>query len=361
MANSKYYYDIEDDLSEFINFWCYIVIGGRNTGKTYSCLKSCYQYKRKFVFIKRTMEDVSLLCGHKGDKEFRFDLSPFKSINRDIGSNVRAFEIKKGLGGFYNCIEDKDGHDVPAGPPIGYIIALSAVSKYKGFDLSDCDWIIFDEFIPQPWDRINRKEGEQLMDLYKTVSRDREHRGKPALKLICLANATKISNPVCNILEITNRLVDMQNARLSIFTDERRGIFVHQLFDNKEFMDKEKQSQIYKAMGDTEWGRMALNNEFGYDDFTAVHKSNLKGFRPYVGFIYKNKSYYIWVKDGIFYVTLARCKGVRRYNLQIENERKSFYLNIVLDIQEASIDGRVMFEQYTLYDLIMNYREVFKL
>ena len=355
--SNKYYYDIEDDLNEYLNFWCYIVIGGRNTGKTYSCLKSCYLNKRKFVFIKRTMEDVNLLCEHKGDKEFRFDLSPFKSINRDLNSNVRAFEIKKGLGGFYLCDEE----DTPKGAPIGYIIALSAVSKYKGFDLSDCDWIIFDEFIPQPWDRINRKEGEQLMDLYKTVSRDREHRGKAALKLICLANATKISNPVCNILEITNRLVDMQNSRLSIFVDDVRGIFVHQLFDNQAFMEQEKKSQIYKAMGDTEWGRMALNNEFGYDDFTAVHKSNLKGYRPYSAFIYKNKSYYIWVNDSMFYVTLARCKGVRRYNLNIENERKSFYLNIVLDLQEASIEGRVLFEQYTLYDLIMNYREVFKL
>ena len=62
MTNSKYYYDIEDDLQEFNDFWCYIVIGGRNTGKTYSCLKSCYKSKRKFVFIKRTMEDVNLLC-----------------------------------------------------------------------------------------------------------------------------------------------------------------------------------------------------------------------------------------------------------------------------------------------------------
>lgn len=355
--NDKYYYDIEDDMNDFRDFWCYIIIGGRNTGKTYSCLKSCYTNERPFVFIKRTMEDVSLLCEHKGDKEFKFDLSPFKSINRDIGSNVRAFEIKKGLGGFYICNDE----DEPKGVPIGYIIALSAVSKYKGFDLSDCDWIIFDEFIPQPWDRINRKEGEQLMDLYKTVSRDREHRGKEALKLICLANATKISNPVCNILEITNKLVDMQNYGQSIFTDSVRGIFVHQIRDNKLFMEKERQSQIYKAMGDTDWGRMALNNDFGYDDFSAVKKCNLKGFRPYSSFIYKNKHYYIYLKDGMYYVTLARAPRVRTYNLNIENDRKLFLINIVSDLQDASIEGRVMFEQYTMYDLIMNYKEFFKL
>ena len=32
--SKKYYYDIEDDLREYPDAWCYIVVGGRNTGKT---------------------------------------------------------------------------------------------------------------------------------------------------------------------------------------------------------------------------------------------------------------------------------------------------------------------------------------
>lgn len=356
---TNYYYDIETDIAKEPDkdFWCYIIIGGRNTGKTYSCLKSCYLNNRPFVFIKRTIEDVSLLCEHKDNKEMKFDLSPFKSINRDLKSNVRAFQLKKGLGGFYKCNED----DEPVGAPIGYIIGLSAVSKYKGFDLSDCDWIIFDEFIPQPWDRINRKEGEQLMDLYKTVSRDREHRGKPALKLICLANATKISNPVCNILEITDKLVDMQVTNKSYFEDENRGIFVHQIKDNIDFIEKEKQSQIYKAMAGTEWGKMALQNEFAYDDFTAVRRSNLKGFIPLIAIKYKSKTYYIYNKEGLYYMTLAPAKVQRVYNLKIENEQKAFYVDYLIDLQEASIENRLLFEQYTMYDLIMNYKSFFKI
>lgn len=350
-----YYYDIDNDMTDN-GYWCYIIIGGRNTGKTYSSLKSCYLNDRKFVFVKRTLEDVALLCDKKNE-EIDFDISPFKSINRDIGSNVRALKVKKGIGGFYKCDED----NIAIGQPIGYVVSLSGVSKVKGFDLSDCDWIIFDEFIPQPWDRINRKEGEQLMDLYKTVSRDREHRGKPALKLVCLANATKISNPVCNVLEITDKLVDMQVNHSSYFKDIDRGIFVHQIRDNEAFMEEEKKSQIYKAMAGTDWGKMALENDFAYDDFTAVKKSNLKGFIPMIAVIYKTKKYFIYNKEGLFYMTLAKANVQRTYNLKIENDQKAFFVDWVLDLQEASIDGRLMFEQYSMYDLIMNYKQFFKL
>lgn len=349
----NYYYDIENDVTSD-NFWCYIIIGGRNTGKTYSSLKSCYVNKRKFVFVKRTIEDVNMLSDHKSDVEF--DISPFKSINRDIGSNVRAIKVKQGIAGFY---EMEDGET--SGAPIGYVIALSAVSKVKGFDLSDCDWLIFDEFIPQPWDRINRKEGEQLLDLYKTVSRDREHRGRPALKMICLANATRISNPVCNILEITDKLVDMQVNHTSIYKDIERGIFVHQIRDNEEFMEEESKSQIYKAMAGTQWGKMALNNDFGYDDFTAVKKSNLKGFSPMYAVLFRSKTYYMYNREGTYYMTLARAKVNRIYDLKIENAQKLFYINEVIDLQEAAIEGRVLFEQYSMYDLIMNYTSFFKM
>lgn len=358
MNKSNYYYDVDNDVNTD-DYWVYIIIGGRNTGKTYSSLKSCYLNRRKFVFVKRTLEDVALICEHrkKDDTEPDADFSPFKSINRDLGVNVRAYTIKHGIGGFYEC--DEEG--APSGLPIGYIVSLSGVSKVKGFDLSDCDWIIFDEFIPQPWERINRKEGEQLLDLYKTVSRDREHRGRPALKLICLANATKISNPVCNILEITDKLVDMQIGKTSVYKDLDRGIFVHQIMDNAAFREEEAKSKIYKAMANTDWGRMALSNEFGYDDFTAVKHSNLKGYIPMLGIKFRSKTFYIYNKEGDFYMCLAPAKVQRIYNLKVENDQKALYIDWIIDLQEASIEGRMLFEQYTMYDLIMNYKQFFRL
>lgn len=361
--SKKYYYDIEDDLKQFPEAWCFLIIGGRNTGKTYSALWYQVKEKEKFCFIKRTIEDVDILTAGSGrlgtkKKEYSIDLSPFKAINRDKDLNIKAFSIQKGLGGFWDC---RNEEETPEGLPVGYLIALNAISKFKGFDLSDCDSAIFDEFIPQPWDRVNKKEGEQLLDLYKTISRDREHRNKKPLKLICLANATSISNPVMNILEVTDIVANMQVTGQELLYIEERGIVIHIIKDNKAFREKEYQSPIYKAMGQTAWGQMAFENTFAYNDLTSIGKKNLKGYRPLVTIQHKRDFYYCYIKEGNYYFTKSKNDKAKVYNLNRENDQKLFYLDYCLDIREACIEGRAVFETYTMYDLIVNYKKFFVL
>lgn len=357
----NYYYNIMDDIKAYPRAWCFIVVGGRNTGKTYGSLKGSYEEGIKHTFLKRTMEDVDLLCagtGKIGAKQnaFGIDLSPYKSVNRDLNINVKAFSIKKGIGGFWKCDEE----DAPIGHPIAYLLALSAVTKFKGFDLSDCEWLIFDEFVPQPWERVNKKEGEQLLDLYQTIQRDREHRGKDPLKLLCFANATEVSSPVTNIFELTDIMVEMQAKDQAVYYDEERGILLRILKDNKEFMEKTKQTQIYKAMGNTAWGKMAFENEFAYNDFTSVGKLNMKGFKPIVSIKYKHNVYYIWMKDGQYYMCSSRNDKCRCYDLNTENGQKAFYIDYVIDLRNECIDGKMIFEKYTMYDILINYRKFFK-
>ena len=133
--NKKIYYDISKDIAP--DRWCYIVIGGRSTGKTYGALKMCLESKKKFIFLKRTIEDVNLLCNRGRLSEYSIDLSPFKPINRDTGSYIQAQLISaKGIGGFWH----HDDNGQPIGQPIGYVLALSAVSKFKGFVLFITVW-----------------------------------------------------------------------------------------------------------------------------------------------------------------------------------------------------------------------------
>lgn len=363
--NDNYYYNIVNDLEKY-NAWCYLVVGGRNTGKTYSALKAVIDKNIKFVFVKRTIEDVDLLTAGSGkigskQNEYGIDLSPFKAINRDMNTNIKAFSIKKGLGGFWRCELDEEGNEHPVGNPIGYLIALNAVSKFKGFDLSDASWIIFDEFIPQPWERVSRLEGEQLMDLYKTVARDREHRGYEELKLLCLANATAVSNPITNILEVVDNFVDMQLKNENVLYIEERGILLRLLNDNLDFQEKEKQSRIYKAMSDTNWGKMAFDNKFAYNDFTNVGKLSLKNFLPVVKIRYKTKYYFVYQKEGMYYMTKSQNNTAKLYNLNLENDQKKFYIDYCIDLRHECIDGNMIFESYSMYDLIINYKHFFKI
>lgn len=350
------YYSVSEDIEKYPEAWVIIAIGGRGTGKTYSALLDCKQNKRQFVFVKRTIDDVKMLCGRGKVSDFEVDLSPFKPINRDYGSDIRARIISdKGLGGFWNFSVDGE----PCGRPIGYLVALNAISKIKGFDMSECDWMIFDEFIPQPWDRVNKKEGEQVLDLYKTIARDREIRGREPLKLICLANAVSIINPVCQIFELTDRIVEMQIRGEEYYYNN--GVLVHLLEPSAEFMDAEKSSVVYSTLKNTAWGRMAYDNQFAYNDFSSVSHTSLKGYTPVCCIIYKSSEYYIYRKDGAYYITGSRAAKVPIYNLNRENDQKRFNLDYRIDIKNACIDNKVIFDSYTMYDLIINYTDHFKL
>ena len=355
----KTYYEVKDDLNKYPGAWCYIVIGGRNTGKTYGSLKYYLEKRLPIVFVKRTNEDVDLLCsgnrlGEK-KKDYKIDLSPYKSINRDLGTNITAYKIGNGIGGFYMA-----GEEGASGAPVGYLLSLNAIHKYKGFDLSECHAIVFDEFIPQRWERTNKNEGVQIMELYKTVARDRELRGLPELKLICLANAVDVFNYTCEVLEITDTISEMALRKIETKYIEERGIFIRLLETPPNMIEKEKESGIYRAMGSTSWGRMAFDNDFAYNDFTLVKKMSLKGYSPRVMLTYKEKMFYIYYNNECYYITGSRGKCQSCYDLDTETGSKAFYIDYGIMLINAAINGRCYFEKYSFYDLIMNYKKRFK-
>lgn len=361
--NKGPYYDIRDDVADYPDAWCYMIVGGRNTGKTYSALRYYYEQGQPAVFIKRHNKDIDLLCAGAriGDKApaFELDMSPYKPLNRDFGCSIKAFKIDDGIGAFYNTGEDGGA----IGKPAGYLLSLFAVSKWKGFDLSECAAVIFDEFIPQNWDRQNRTEGEQLLELYKTVDRDRALRTGKELKLFCLANAVNVFNYTAEVLEVTDLVADMSIHKIETCYLEERGIFIRILETPEEMLKAEQNTGIYKAMQGTAWARMAFGNEFAYNDFTNIGKVALKGFRPLVELQHKQKTFYIYYhsEKGLYYMGSARAACPARYDLNKEMDQRAFWYNECIDLLSASIDGRMKFEKYTMYDLVVNYKKRFKI
>lgn len=365
------YYSISNDINRYPDAWLYIITGGRATGKTYGTLLDCYKNrdKRDFIFIKRTMEDVDLLCSGTGSitaggKDFGVNLSPFAAINRDIGSNINAFSIKKGIAGFWETVEDEEGRLHATGSPIGTIFALNGVTKYKGFELASSkpeQWIIFDEFIPNIYDRVNRNEGLQLLDFYKTVSRDRVSRGLQEIKLICLANSTNISNPLFNTLEITDKVADMVSRKEHLEYDPEKQMLIR-LLEANDTQSPEHQTGLYKAMHDTPWGAMTYSNEFAYNDFSSVRRSALKGYSCLTAYHYKHETVYVYYNAGKYYLTTSRNINVDViYDLNRENGQKAFFSDWVIMLRSECINDRVYFQKYTYYDLIVNYKKIFSL
>lgn len=363
MKQKSYYYNVAEDLNNYPDNWCYIIFGGRNTGKTYSSLSYVLDNKTKFVYAKRTAKDVEMVCsGNSLSKKMKatIDLSPFKSINRDRHTNVRAFQIEDGLGAFFNCNDENE----PVGQCIGYVMAISTAGKFKGFDLSECDIFIFDEFVPKMWDRKMAMEGEAVLDMYKTISRDREHRGLPALKLICLANADNCASPLTNTLEITDQIAEMSLCREAFKNIDERGILIHRIIDNDDFREKEEQSAIYKAMKDTAWGKMSLDNDFGFNDFSQVGKGNLRKYKCICMYLYKHDEVFIYYNSerDLYAVTKSRTtENIPMFDLSLESDQRHFWSAIGFTLLMAHEYRRVVFETYTMYDMVVRYKNYFKI
>ena len=349
------YYHLSKDLEDYPHAWCYVVYSKRGPGKTYSSLRYCYANGIKFAYIKRTNEDVDFICTDY--KKSGIDPSPFSPINRDFKTNIRAKKIDKGLGGFYECNEDGDIID----EPIGYIISLNAIKRIKGFNLDDIDIIIFDEFIPQAGEIVKVKEGDMLLDLYMTISRDRLERGNEPLKLVLFANAEEISTPITNALELTDIIAEMEYD--NIYYDKNREIFIHHITE-KDFPTKEiAKVGIYKGMLGTKWFDKSFGGDFSYNDFSNVMNMSLKNMRCIIRLKYNNHYWYIYYKDssGLYYMTLSPGKYQFDYDLDKENAQKRFWMEFGINLKIALAEDRFKFKKYSMYDLIINYKKYFKL
>ena len=360
--NPALYYDIRKDIKAYPDAIIYIIFGGRSTGKTYSALRYAIESERRYLFMKRTDDDVENLVldaqaeKSKGKRE-KTDLNPFKSINRDFeGCNYTPLKMKKGLAAFYNQIDDETKE------LSGYCMSLNKVSKYKGADFSDVDFIIFDEFVPTKYQIVRKAEGIALLDLYMTVSRDREQRGKEAVKLICLANADDVSSPTTEALQITDTIVKMAMSGQALIYDPDRYILIHRLTDNKDLMKEQAKNKIYQTMKNTAWLDMSLSNQFAYNDFTDISsKIRMKGMKARADFIYERNLYYIYSTDeGVYYIgEQATDQKVKIYDLKRESEQSAFYYDFVFEVRDMWLNGAVTFGKYTIKDLFLNYNKIF--
>lgn len=345
------YYHFAYDVEKYPDAWCYMVYSRRGPGKTYSALRYTYANNIKFAYIKRTDGDVSLICSSCEG----FETSPFAPLNRDFNLNVRAIEIKKGIAGFYNC----DSENNPVGAPVGIIFSMNSIAKYKGFDMSDVEYMIWDEFIPQRGEVVKKAEGDMALSAYMTISRDRQKRGRQPLRLVLFANSENIVCPMTDELEVIDTVADMNASGESYY--ETRGIMIHHITDDEVPLADSEKSGIFEAMKETAWGRRTWGGDFASNDFSRIAKKSLKGGRIMSAFRYKHLTYYEYIyDDGTIYISLSgSADKCRLYDINNESDAMRFYYERAIAIRSASIEGRVLYQVYSAYDIIINYRKKF--
>lgn len=349
------YYHFIKDLLLYPKAWVYAVWSKRGPGKTYSFLWFCYYNKITFIYMKRNDSDVSMIL--KDAEKGKFDPSPYAPLKRDKHIDVIGVEEDPGLGAFY----EKDEEGQP-GRLLCYVISFKKVQKYKGYDFSSAEFICFDEFIAQKGERMYRSEGENLLDLYMTVRRDRMKRGRGSLKLVMFANAEEIAVPATRELEIVDSMAYLNyKATETHWYSEKRRILLHHITNDEIPITEEEKDDIYIGMEGTEWHDKAFGGLFVHNDFSNIVQRSLKRYKPVVGVCYKRHEYVILYNEdkARYYMTSQPYKVQEHYDLARENEQKRFYYNWVLDLREACIEERFKFEKYSMYDLIINYKKLY--
>lgn len=272
------------------------VIGARAVGKTYGALKYAVENNITHILMRRTQAQCDVIS--------KPEFSPYKSINIDCGTDIDLSEsISKNSHAILNLSNDP--------PYMGFTCALSTVSNIRGLDASDCELLIYDEFIPEKHERPLKNEASAFFNAYETFNRNRELKGKPALKVVALANSNDMGNPLFMSLGLVLTVEKMLANSIEKWVSFERGIAVFCVSDSK-ISEAKKDTALYKAVGkENEFSRMALSNEFSYDDTSREKSRRLVEYRPIVAVgelcVYRHKS------NGLYYVTGHKSGNPKSY------------------------------------------------
>ena len=305
-----------------------ILIGARGIGKTYGAISYCLDHGIKFMYLRRTQTQADIA----GNPIY----TPVKAITDSV------YPERSGKNLYILTDADKNHY--------AYIAALSTFSNLRGFDASEIDWIIFDEFIPESSERSLKSEGESFLNLYETINRNRELKGLKPVKVLLMANSNQIASDILMQLQLVRPIAKMIKAKQSYWQDQDRSISVIYPIDSPISKAKEK-TALYKMTGSGSYSDMALGNIFSDLDDPMIKSRPLNEYKPMAAIgeicIYRHKS------KSEFYVSAHKSGKPVQYTLSqsdVARFRKTY-----LWLQAAIICNQVYFEDKVVQILLDKY------
>lgn len=306
------------------------IIGARGTGKTYGFLKYCYEHRIKFIYMRRTQKEVDMISSA--------DLNPFKKLNSDLNINVGTAKVSKDFTGFYELNEEGK----PSGDYIGLSVALTTAGKLRGFDASDIEVIIYDEFIPERTEKdlFKGMEGEAFFNAYETINRNRELDGGEPIKAFLLSNSNRLDNDILIYSKLVGVVHKMNKNRQEYYANNDRGVTVYNICASP-ISERKQNTALYRFTSGTDFSRMAIENDFNIDD-SSVKAKPLKEYKlqcviSEVG-LYKHKS------NGTYYASTHIVGTAPQYDLN-EKGKKAF-LKHYARLYFAYLNNKAFFEEY---------------
>ena len=261
-------------LEDSSSFPYIVVISSRGGGKTYGTLKWLIESGQKFIYFRRSKQILEIIS----DPAYH----PFKRLNMDLGWDIHP---KSGRG--LTALMDGEKPE-----PVGYMAALSTFSNVRGFDASDVKVLVWDEFIPEPSDRITFNMMTAWANAIETVNRNRELQGEPTVRVIMLSNSDLIYGDVVAGFHIGDELLRMQEEQIEMLQHSRDMLLVMPQLE--EFTTKKSDTALYRLTAGSEFSDVALKNNFPIEDRSMIGERPLREYDPVCVVcgicIYKHKS-----------------------------------------------------------------------
>lgn len=313
------------------------IIGGRGTGKTYGGIKRQYiDKKERTIYLRRTEVELDLCMTE--------ELNPFRKVNFDTGHDIQVVKKKK-------MFRIDDGEDT-----IGMAFALSTVADVKSMSAEDVECILFDEFIRDRNKRNTIKdEAAAFFGFYETVNRNRELSGRKPLTALFLSNSGDVANPLFIELGLVSVCERAQRRGVYpfVYTSRERGILLIDLGPSSPISAKKSDTALYRLTKDTDYYKMAIENDYVYNPASRQAARPLREYRPIVLVgelgIYRHKS------TGEYYVSMHKRGGAPAYEgntLGLSRFRKQYSWLWLLYMRDG-----LTFESYTAESLLTSYFE----
>lgn len=298
-----------------------IVIGGRGIGKTYSSIDFMINGQdKRFIYMRNSVVQLDESCGEFGN--------PFKKWATDH-DRIIYMEKEKNHALIYEATEDGN-------KCIGYGVALSTFENLRGVDLSDVDYVLFDEFIERK--KFTFDQFAAFQHFYETVNRNRELFGEPPLKCLLLSNSQKLDNPILagyNLIPVIEGMVRTGQKKY-----KNKGLFV--LLPESDISRLKAQTENYKLINGSKIADENLKNKFSYDSFYGISRRNIREYLPMCAiddiYIYRHKS------NGKYYACHTRSDGVREFDSK--DNRPIFYRTYGRFLDLAAANGTLEYSDF---------------
>lgn len=309
------------------------IVGGRGTGKTYGALELAIDNDIKFIYMRRTQTQADLIN--------KPDFTPFKSLNKDRGWKIGTQGISKYNSGFYHQEETEDGDLRCAGSPLGYTCALSTISNIRGFDASDVELFVYDEFIKEAHEKPLKKEGWAFLNACETINRNRELKGMKPLQVLCCANSTDLANPLFMELSLVRKAEQMKRKKQEVYINQERGILLIVL-DKSPISERKRDTALYRLTRGTDFERMSLGNDFAGDVMGRISSRPLTEYKPIVAIgeivIYEHKA------NRTYYITTHKTGSPMTFGMG--DAERSRFRRMYQWVWDEYMENNIEFEEY---------------